>query len=203
MRDWPEPEGKRTGPSDPNVLRQSFKSILASEEAQTDIDWMLRQHICSGYCLSKVGSKRRREDGTVKSDMACRFFGMPKQRMGRVPGKKGFYILKGDRPGAKHGRLYKNHKGVLTYQMPYQHSRLLAQPSKFIYLWGAIIGFSPILTMDDPGAPCHSDTAKIAGYIVKYDCWVYCKIRYKRESGIESCLAIIQGPHATPRRPAS
>ena len=165
---WPAPEGDRAGPSDQNVLRRSFQDIRDCAEKRADIDWMLRQHICSDYCLARVGSKRRRADGTVGRDVRCRFFGVPKARMGRVEGRRGHYVLQRDRPGAKRCRLFKNHKGVLSFQMPYDHPRLLQEPMMFTQLWRANMDFSPVLTMDNPDAPCHADTADIASYVVKY-----------------------------------
>jgi hypothetical protein len=77
---------------------------------------MLRHHICSSYCLCIKEQKIRRADGTVGTDVKCRFFDIFKSNMHRVEGKHGYYVTAEQRPAISKERLRRNHKGVLAYE---------------------------------------------------------------------------------------
>ena len=121
----PEPEGTRTGPEDPNVLRRTYAEIVGSKRKQVDIDWMLRHHVCSSYCLCIKEKKSRRQDGTVASDVKCRFFDIWKCTMVRVEGKLGYYVTADHRPPTLCGKLRRDHKGVLVYDQKRNHPGIL------------------------------------------------------------------------------
>lgn len=166
----PQPEGSRAGPDDPNVLRGSFDSIAGCKRKQADVDWMIRHHICTSYCLVVPASKRRRADGTVSREMKCRFFDVAKSNMVQVEGKRGYYVTRAHRPNQSRGRLYRNHKKILQYDLPRSHPRLLQQPVQFLWCWRANMDVSPMLSMDDADAPCFNDTHGAMDYVVSYNC---------------------------------
>jgi len=166
----PEPEGTRRGPEDPNVLRRTYAEIVGSKRKQDDIDWMLRHHVCSSYCLCIKEKKSRRQDGTVGSDVKCRFFDIWKSAMVRVEGKPGYYVTADHRPPTLCGKLRKNHKGVLVYDQMRNHPRILQEPAQMIHLWRANVDFAPVISMDDPDAPSFEDTTAVADYVCSYNC---------------------------------
>ena len=87
--------------------------------------WMLRHHVCSSYCLCIKEKKSRRQDGTVASDVKCRFFDIWKCTMVRVEGKLGYYVTADHRPPTLCGKLRRDHKGVLVYDQKRNHPGIL------------------------------------------------------------------------------